>query len=473
MKLPLIKGTRTDLDAEWRDALPLNMVGFVQDSAGSPGFLRTLDGLEAFATGQGIDRGGYWSDNFQTHVRISGNKIIELDQFGNVTVDADIDNDLGGNEQIKFASSFNSIAFIADGNYQRYLPNDPPGAKLQDRSRPGGADPLIDLTWIDGFYIFTDGTNLYNTDILAEQNFDATFAGSDFAPDKIVGLEKTTDNKLMVFNRYTTERFYNDPNRTSFPFSRITNAAIPIGIVGPRAKANIGDGRFFVFGGSKEKSPSFYILTNSYTNVATREIDSIIDTYSDEDLESMLIEYRDTRDQQLIICHLPNDVLVYDYTFSQRSGQNIWYRWKSGGETYRAINGVYDPRTVSSAASAWIYGDKQDTTIGKLNRTLCTQYGADLQWECYTPIVKVGRTINEMEVDTIAGTNTTASPSIFVSTTKDGFAYGPEKIISTGGQGNYTQRVIARRLGYYPHYFGLKLRGFSSDVTTLSGCELR
>jgi len=48
MKLPLIKGTRVDGDAEWRDTLPANMVGFSQAVGSWTGYLRTADGLTQF-----------------------------------------------------------------------------------------------------------------------------------------------------------------------------------------------------------------------------------------------------------------------------------------------------------------------------------------------------------------------------------------------------------------------------------------
>jgi len=339
MKLPLIKGTRVDADAEYRDVLPLNMVGFAQQVGSWSGYLRTADGLTQFATGEGQDRGAIWSDRFKKHFRVSGGKFIEVDQFGAV-IDQSNGLTISGSNPVPMDNSFNSVAFVANGDYYRWTD----AGGLVNVGRPISAGPLIDLCWIDGYYIFTDGENLWNTQLADETSFGANQrAGSDFAPDEIVGVAKTTDNKLMAFNRYTTERFYNNAG-PQFPFARIPNAAIPIGVVGTHAKASIGDGRFVVFGGGKEYSPSFYLLTNGYNNISTKEIDSIIDSYSDYELATIEIEYRDTRDQELVICHLPRNTLVYDITLSKALQQNIWYEWRSGVNPWRAIHGVYDPR---------------------------------------------------------------------------------------------------------------------------------
>jgi len=468
MKLPLIKGTRVDGDAEWRDALPFNMVGFFQSVGSWTGYLRTADGISQFAEGVGIDRGGLWSDRFRKHMRVSGNKLIQVGQFGEVAEIAGTDID--GPGQVVMDNSFNSIAIVAGGKYYRYDGD----ATVADVTKPVGAGDFIDLCWIDGYYIFTDGENLWNTTLSGSG--ETTFggnqrAGSDFAPDEIVGIEKSTDNKLIVFNRYTTERFYNNAG-AQFPFARIPNAAIPIGIVGTHAKASIGDGQFIVFGGGKEYSPSFYLLTNSYQNISTKEIDSVIDEYSDFELSGIQIEYRDTRDQGLAICHLPRHTLVYDISLSRKLSENIWYQWGSDGLPWRVVNGVYDPRNIDDKASGWIYGDKQDGRIGKLEQSACTQYGQVVEWACNTPIVRAGTTISTAELVTAPGHSDVENDVVFVSTTKDGVLFGPEVLMYRGNRGDYQKRIIARRLGNYPRWFGMRVRGKSAGVFSITGVEI-
>ena len=218
MKLPLIKGTRVDQEAEWRDSIPVNMIAFAQSVGSWTGYLRTLDGLKLFAEATGIDRGGLWSDRFRQHYRVSGDRFVTVSQFGDVSDIGGVS--IPGSDLVQFANSFNSVAFVADGDYWRW-----DGSALTNVAKPLGAGDFIDMTWIDGYYIFADTENLWNTTLADEAVFNPNErAGSDFAPDEIVAVDKTTDNKLIVFNRYTTERFYNNAG-AQFPFARIPNAA--------------------------------------------------------------------------------------------------------------------------------------------------------------------------------------------------------------------------------------------------------
>ena len=469
MRLPLIKGVKVDSGAEWRDSLPVNMIGFRQEVDGDQYYMRTLDGLKSFSEGFGADRGGIWSDRFGIHVRVSGEKLISIDQFGAVT-DIGAPTTISGSSQVRFATSFNSIAFVANGEYYRY---DPVAGTLTLIIKPLIAGDFIDVAFIDGFYFFTDGESIWSTQALDETVIiTSNFSGSSFSPDGIEGLEKSTDNKLIAFNRYTTERFYNNAG-PNFPFARIPNASIPIGIVSTGAKVNVGDGAWVVFGGSKEYSPTFYALTNSYQKISTGEIDSILDIYSDYELSNIQMEFRDVRDQRLVICHLPRDVVAYDVTLSAALGTPIWYVWKSENSPWRGINGVYDPRSVDDSASAWIYGDKIDGRIGKLDTTICTQYDQPIGWNVNTPLIVAGGTISYMEILHAPGHNVIENPNnVFVSTTKDGVLFGPEVLLNAGQNGEYQKRLIALRLGDYPLWFGANIRGYSKTVTTLAAVDV-
>jgi hypothetical protein len=61
---------------------------------------------------------------------------------------------------------------------------------------------------------------------------------------------------------------------------------------------------------------------------------------------------------------------------------------------------------------------------------------------------------------------------VFVSTTKDGVLFGSEVLLYRGAQGDYQKRIIARRLGDYPRWFGMMVRGKSKGVFSITGIEI-
>jgi hypothetical protein len=458
MKIPLIKGTKADNGVEWRDALPVNMVAYQTQIKGSPGFMRTADGLKSFGTGIGVDKAAVWNDRFASHYRVSGESFIEVDEFGGIT---EIDTGITASSlPVSMPYSFNTQGVVFNGGFSLW-----DEATFTPVTKPGAAGDFIDGVWIDGYYILCDSENLWNTDIADETNISAiNFAGSDYSPDPIVGVDQTSDNKLIVFNRYTTERFYNAAG-SEFPFARIPNAAIPIGIVGTKAKTRIGDGGWVVLGGSKEYSPGFYLLTNSYQSITNREIDIILDSYADFELESASLEFRDTREQSLVICHLKRHTLAYDIGMSAAMGEPIWYQFRSGKEEWQAINGVYDPRGGFSRTSSWIYGNTETTDIMELDRSVSSQLGVKQEWELITPLAHIGGSIAIMEVQTLPGFQPT---TIFFSTTSDGVLYGNKVLMDVGEVGDHTNRLIERRLGDYPNTFGVRLSGNDTKAVVLS-----
>ncbi|HUV84604.1 MAG TPA: packaged DNA stabilization protein, partial [Methanosarcinales archaeon] len=130
-----------------------------------------------------------------------------------------------------------------------------------------------------------------------------------------------------------------------------------------------------------------------------------------------------------------------------------------GDNPYRAINGIFDARN-----SSWIYGDKLDINIGKLDDSVVTQYGEQVEWILFTPFLNLEKTsINKIEIATIPGFNTIDDASVALSLTYNGLTYGGEYWLNYGSPLAYDNRFIFRRLGYVSDFVGLKFRGISTS----------
>jgi hypothetical protein len=461
--IPIIKGDRVDVDTDYRDALRVNMYAIQRDIYGAKGYIINYPGINEFASSTNVDindRGGVYNDRFGSHFRVSGNNFIEVDESGNVTT---INSILTGAEQVAMPFSFNTQCIIS--NFRMFLYDTVGG--FREVTDPDLGNP-IDSIWIDGYYFLTDGENIYHTDITDESAIDPLkFATAEFMPDRTVGLTKTEDNKVIVWGRYSAEYFVNAAT-ANFAFRRLENRAQKIGIVATHAKVEVAN-KVYITGGRKNDSLGVHVITlGNAIKVSTKEIDEILNEYTEPELTDMRMEKRMDEGSVFIIVHLPKHTLLFNETISQTFGiENAWSILKSditGDSTYRGINAVYDERL-----SQWIIGDKIDNRLGILDDDICTQYGDKVEWLFYSPLIELEKvSIDELELRIIPGFTTTNDATVAVSHTTEGYTYSSEYWDLYGDKNQYEQRFIQRRLGYARHGIGFKFRGVSSSRMAFS-----
>lgn len=462
MPVTLIKGDKVSSLTDYRDALPVNMYAVQKEILGAQGYMQTYPGLTSFGTGLGTDRGAIYNERFDTHFRVSGTNLISVSPAGVVTFLGVIP----GTSQCRLMGfySFNTQAIIADGRMFLY---DAGGGGFREIIDADLGNP-IDGVWIDGYYFLTDGEYIYHTDITDEESISPLkFATSEFSPDPTLGLMKSQDNKVVVFNRYSIEYFINDASK-NFAFTRVATRAQKIGIVATHAKCEIA-GIFYIVGGRREDPISiFKVEIGSSEKVSTKEIDIILGQYSESELVDIRMETYTEDKTTFILVHLPNEVLCFNETISKTIGlQYAWSVLKTdtiGDNPYKAINGIYDARN-----SLWIYGDKFDPYLGKLDKSVTTYYGLKIEWVLYTPFLNLdGYSINEVEIATIPGFNIIDDASVAISITNNGLTYGREYWLKYGKPLDYSKRFIIRRLGYVRNYVGFKFRGISTSKMTFA-----
>lgn len=459
-KIPvtLIKGDKVNSLTDYRDALPINMYAVQKEILGAKGYMRSYPGLTSFGTGLGIDRGAVYNERLNIHFRVSGTKLVSVSSTGVV----DVLGTISGTSQCRLMSfySFNTQAIIADEKMFLY---DTVGGFREvidaDLGNP------IDGVWVDGYYLLTDGEYIYHTNLTDEEAIDPLkFATAEFMPDPSLGVAKTRDNKVIVFGRYTTEYFSNDAS-ANFAFTRIAVRAQKIGIVATHAKCEI-KGDFYITGGGKEETLSIYKTSDGVISKAsTIEVDKILAKYTEPELVDMRMETYTEDGITFVLVHLPNEVLCLNETVSKAIGlQNAWSILKTdtiGDSPYKAINGVFDTRSA-----LWVYGDKFDSHIGKLDKSVATYYGFKVEWILFTPFLNLdGCSIDEVEIAVIPGFNVIDDASIAVSITNNGLTYSREYWLNYGEPLDYGKRFIIRRLGYVRNYAGFKFRGISTSKT--------
>lgn len=459
----LIKGDTLDKNTDYRDALPVNMYSVMRPVLGADGYMLCYPGLTKMTDGRGIDRGANFNERFGEQYRVSGQRFIVVNNYGGITnVGA-----ISGTTQAAMPYSFNTQAIITDG--KMFLYDATLGLRQVTDADLGNP---IDGVWVDGYYFLTDGEYIYHTDISDESSIDPLkFATAEFMPDKSLGVGKTQDNKVIVFGRYTIEYFVNAATE-NFAFQRVEQRGQKIGIVSTHAKCESG-GKWYITGGRKDEALGVHMIgLGSAEKISTREVDKLLAKYSEPELADMRMEARTEDDTTFILVHLPQETLCFNETVAKAFGKSIsWSILKTdinGNTPYRAINGVLD-----SNLGKWIYGDKFNGNIGRLDNTVFTHYGTAVEWILYTPFVNLERfSLDEIEIETIPGTDQNTDGTVAFSMTKDGHTFGTERFMTYGTYGDYGTRFVLRRLGGVNDWVGFKFRGATKTRMAFAGMRV-
>lgn len=462
LQIPIITGDKSSSEVDYRDSLLVNMHGVVKQIKGADGYIMSNYGITELASNlTGFDRGAIWNENLRIHYRVSGDRLIGVLPDGTFSDFGYI----GGIGQVSLPYSFSTQAIIAAGAY--YLHD---GTKLTQVRDPDLGNP-IDAVWIDGYYFFTDGDSLYHTDIGNEASVDGLkYSNAILTPDPLLGVGTTQDNKVIAFGRYTTE-FFQNVGTAQFAFTRLSNRALKIGIVGTHCKVEMA-ATWYIIGGRKDASVSIYALGPSgEQRIATREIDKILTTYSETELSYGVMESREQDAAQFITVRLARHTLMFNLTLAQAVGANAaWSVMQIDPMRNKKMpiaNGVFDPRI-----SKWVFGESNNNRVGYLDSTVSTYYGDTVEQTFYTPQINLEDvSLREIELDTIAGF-TADEATVLMSISYDGLAYGMEYSMLYGSFNSHNKRFKIRRLGNVSKDFSFKFRSTSKSRLIFSNLKV-
>lgn len=458
MRLPLAKGTRKS-NGDYRANLPVNMFLVDDGTESDDGYITTHPGLVEWGETAGTARGAHFNERFNKHFRVSGEFLQSVSADGTATEIGFV----GGTSTCSFANSFNTEAVLSDGKL--YLYDD---ATLVQVADPDLGVP-IDITWFKGIYVMTDGEYLFHTNISNEYTIDPLkYSSSEFAADPIKGVLRTDSNQIIAFNRYSTEFFYFNANAATGTsvLTPIQGQSIQIGIVGTHCKTRIGND-IFIIGNRREESISIHRLGGG--SIASKEVNKILDTYSEAEIASAYMEARTANGVSFMYVHLPRHTLLYNHTIATKYGpENAWSYLKSGdNEVWRGKFGILDPRI-----NKWVYGDVQESKLAILDDDLFSQYDEQQEALFYTPFVPAeSLSINSIELSTVPGFGSDDFRCAF-SQSFDAVTWGQEHWNKIGVFGDYDKRYKAFRLGYVRHNVAFRFRFITKDRMSFSGMNV-
>ena len=473
MQIPILSGIYADSTPELRTAYPVNLVPVPITSGISNGFLRPGDGIVANGTGPGVDRGGInWNG---VCYRVMGTKLVSISSSGTVTVLGDV----GGptNELVSMDYSFDVLAIASGGRLYYWIPVNTPGTIGWNPTAPilrQVTDPdlgvVLDLAWVDGYFMTTDGANLVVTELTDPTQVNPLkYGSSEVDPDPVVALIKLR-NEVYALNSNTMEVFDN-VGGDLFPFARIDGAQVQKGVLGTHACCIYLE-RIAFLGGGRNEAPGIYIGAAATTQkISTQEIDSLLLQYTEAQLVKVQLEARNDKNHQHLYVHLPDRTVVYDAAASEALGAQVWFTLIStvaGFAQYRARNlvWIYDK---------WLVGDPQSNSIGYLVQDTGHHWGQQVRWEFGTIIVYNegnGAIFNRLELVSLTGSVALGTnPQISTSYSVDGLSWSQDRSIAVGTIGSTSKRLAWFQQGHMRNWRIQRFQGDSDAHVSFARLE--
>lgn len=458
MQVPILTGIRADERAEFRTVYPRNLVPVPKAQGISAGYLRPADGILQIAEGQGEDRNGInWNERCY---RVSGTKLVEVESDGVVTVLGDV----GSGGPCSLDYSFDRLAVASGGRL--YLWDGSALTQVTDSD----IGEVLDVLWVDGYFMTTDGVSLVVTELLDPAQVDPLKYGSSEAdPDPVRRLLKIR-REVYAVNRYTIEVFDNVGGE-GFPFARVDGAQVSRGAIGKTACCLFAGG-IAMIGGGRNESPSIWLAVNGASApLATREIDELLQGYTGEALAAAVLEARVDKRHEMLLVHLPDQTLVYDAGASVVLGEPCWHVLASAIEGL----GQYLARGLVWCFDRWVVGDPGSSRIGVLTDATAKHWGQTVGWEFGTVVIYAeggAAVIHELELVGLPGrVEAGTDPVIWTSYSMDGETWSVERSTRAGSSGQRNQRIAWRKQGQIRHWRTQKFRGTSDARMSFARLE--
>jgi hypothetical protein len=434
MQIPILNGIYADNGPDLRTSYPVNLVPVPKQSGISAGFLRPGDGIVGNGTGPGIDRGGInWNG---VCYRVMGTKLVTVASNGAVTVLGDVGGPI--NTLVTMDYSFDVLAIASGGRLYYWIPVNTPGTVGWNPTAPilrQVTDPdlgvVLDVVWVDGYFMTTDGANLVTTELSDPTQVNPLkYGSSEVDPDPVVALLKLR-NEVYALNRNTIEVFDNVGGEF-FPFQRIDGAQIQKGVIGTFGCCVFVESVAFL-GSGRNEAPGIYLGTNATAQkISTREIDQILLGYTEAQLAGVKLEARNDKAHQHLYVHTPDRTLVFDAAAPGELSQPVWF-------------------TLTTSQ------------VGYLVDNISSHWGQIVRWEFGTLIVyneSNGAIFNELELVSLTGSVALGvDPMISTSYSVDGQAWSQDRSIRAGTTGS------RKRLAWFQqgHMRNWRIQRFRGD----------
>lgn len=451
--IPILKGTIVDKNARFRTSLPINLEPSIVDTGFSEGQLISPPGIALVGSGPGADRGAFsWKG---VCYRVMGTKLVSV--VGAVITTL---GEVGSGGPVAFDNSFDVLAIQSGGGLYYW-----DGVAVTQVTDPD-LGVVHDMLWVDGYFMSCDDNALIVTELNDRYAIDPLkYGSSEVDPDPIMCLRKVR-GEVYAINRYTIENFQNRGG-TGFPFTRNPGGMIPKGAVGRRARADFLDSFAFVGGGRGEAISVYLAGPGQAAPLGTPEVDAFLADLTDDEQAEIELDVRTEEGEQRLYVHLPDKTLVYSQKASRKNEAAVWHVIAGGVLGDQG----YPARHICLAAGQWLCG-ASDGRVGRLNKSIQTQFGAVAGWQFDTVnLFNKGNGFILPAVELFGAPGTTpfgTSSTLFLSFSADGRTWGQEQAISMGVTGQRNKRMQWRPRKRFEVYAAMRFRGANTAIASFA-----
>lgn len=457
-QVPILKGVYSDRYGRLKAALPVNLEPNIVDTGLSEGQMTSPPGVTLIGTGPGEDRGAIvWKG---VCYRVMGTKLVSV--VGSLIT---ILGDVGSGGPVAMDYSFDRLGIGSGGKLFYWTPTE---GVTQVTDPDLGL--VIDVIWIDSYWMTTDGISLVVTDLNDPYSVDPLkYGSSEVDPDSIVALRKIR-GQVYAINRNTVENFQNTGG-TGFPFSRNPGGMIPKGGVSSRSRCDFLESFAFAGSGRGEALSVYLAGPGQAAPLSTPEIDGCLAELTDAEQAAIEMETRVEEGEQRLYIHLPTKTLVYYQQASKKNQAAVWAILAGGTLADQA----YPAKHMALVGGRWLVGSPTGQ-VGYLDKSVDTLFGVIVGWLLHTVFVfneTNGFILKSVELTGMPGlTPFGQDATVFMSTTEDGRTWGQERAISMGRAGDRAKRMQWRPCRKFGQYAGKRFRGANASIASFARLDV-
>ncbi len=385
-----------------------------------------IPGLVTLTTTPGPNRGEFtMADELYA---VGGNFLYRVSSTGAQTNLGEID----PGDMVDMATDGTNLVIVTPETGHIWIYN----GSVLGRATDGAAGPASSVDWVDGYFVFGEkDTDLWFICELGDPfNFDPlAFAAAEWRPDKLV-RPLVAKRDVFLMGQQSVEAFRNTGSDPIFPFERLDNVFIDVGLIGKFAATFSNDAIFFLASDLTVRRLDGSTATPLQTPAIAKEIASWADP-------SLTKAHAHVWGDHLFITFVnPDGCIVWDQRTQRWHERESWDR-----NTWRA-------RTMALAYGKILFGDGETGAIYAMDAAALDEGGERIVLDMIWPYVfnKGARfTTNSVEVIMEVGTapTYTRDPVVQLCTTNDGQLWSAWRERTLGGRGDYQARIVWNLLG--------------------------